>query len=58
MLFAKTEAELIEMVELLTEAFATVGLELNAAKFCWKQVARLGMWAIVSKSFRNWHNGS
>lgn len=32
MLFAKTEKELIEMVELLTEAFATVGLELNAAK--------------------------
>ena len=34
MLFAKTEAELIEMVDLLTEAFATVGLELNAAKSC------------------------
>lgn len=32
MLFAKSESELIEMVELLTEAFATVGLELNAAK--------------------------
>ena len=32
MLFAKTEEELIEMVELLVEAFRTVGLELNAAK--------------------------
>ena len=31
-LFAKTEEELIEMVELLIEAFGDVGLELNAAK--------------------------
>ena len=32
MLFAKTEDELIEMVELLTEPFTTIGFELNAAK--------------------------
>ena len=32
MLFAKSEEELIMMVELLTKAFAEVGLELNAAK--------------------------
>ena len=32
MLFAKTEQELVEMVELLIEAFVEVGLELKAAK--------------------------
>ena len=32
MLFAKTEQELIRMVELLTEVFLEVGLELNADK--------------------------
>lgn len=32
MLFAKTEEELIEMVELLVEAFRLIGLELNVAK--------------------------
>ena len=32
MLFAKTEQELIQMVELLVEVFQSVGLELNAAK--------------------------
>ena len=32
MLFAKSEQELIAMIELLVKAFADVGLELNAAK--------------------------
>ena len=32
MLFAKTEQELVDMVQLLVEAFADVGLDLNVAK--------------------------